>query len=80
MLTAVNKQKHVDFAQHYGARSKRWRRNVTFTDSKYFGIGAAGRVFAWVDKGEFMSTFMSGLVQAHHLAQEEHECDGGRLR
>ena len=52
MLTAVNKQKRVDFAQHYGARSRRWWRNVTFTDSKYFGIGAAGRVFAWVDKGE----------------------------
>ena len=52
MLTATNKCKRLEFTEKYQARSKRWWRRVTFTDSKYFGIGASGKLFAWVDRGE----------------------------
>jgi len=52
MLTAVNKLKRLEFAKHYSERSTRWWRRVTFSDSKYFGIGSTGKLFAWVNRGE----------------------------
>ena len=52
MLTAQNKQKRLKFALEYQKKSMSWWRKVTFTDSKYFQIGAAGRVYQWLDKGD----------------------------
>jgi len=52
LLTPINKQKRVDFATEYKDKTKRFWRKVTFTDSKYFGIGAGGRLYAWVKRGE----------------------------
>ena len=52
MLLPANKVKRVAFAEKYGRKTFRWWKRVTFTDSKYFGIGSSGRIFAWVKKGE----------------------------
>jgi hypothetical protein len=64
MLTAANKQKRAEFAVKYQAKSVTWWRKVTFSDSKYFGIGAAGRLYAYIFHTEGLIGF-SGVTLLH---------------
>ena len=52
LLRTASMVKRVAFAKRFKKRPKSWWRKVTFTDSKYFGITAAGRLFMWVKRGQ----------------------------